>query len=276
VSRCLNIFFLSYKLTKLLIQSIKHKGGNVMVQNIVKGVKAFYGEAIGILLLDVRIPRIPGDIGNATTFNFPVRYKVVKGATAANIVEDVDSKCLSLFIEAGKELEEEGVRAITTSCGFLAMWQDEIAQTLHVPFFSSSLLQIPIVYRMLGSKLRIAVLTANDETLPRHLEKVGVADIPLAVKGAQNEPDFYKVFVKGSQDLDVDRCQQAVVRMATEIIEKYPDVGAFVCEGTNFSSFGQGVQEATGLPFFDIVTMTQWIYAATVKRRKPWGFKEFM
>jgi hypothetical protein len=243
---------------------------------MVKGGKAFYGEAIGMLMMDAKVPRIPGDIGNATTFDFPVRYKVVKGATAANIIEDVDPQCLRLFIDAGRALEADGVRAITTSCGYLIMWQDEIAEALNVPFFSSSLLQAPVVYRMLGSKARIAVLAANDQTLPQHLEKVGLTDIPLAVKGAQNEPDFYNVFVKSSQDLDIDKCQQAVNRMAQEVIETYPDVGAFVCEGTNFSSFGQGVQEATGLPFFDIITLTRWIYTAVVKRTTPWEFRGFM
>ena len=192
------------------------------------------------------------------------------------MVMRVDPQCLKLFIEAGKELEVDGVRAITTSCGYLIMWQDEIAEALDVPFFSSSLLQVPVVYRMLGSKSRIAVLAANDQTLPRHLEKAGLTDIPLAVKGAQDEPDFYNVFVKSSQDLDIGKCQQAVVRMAKAVVEAYPDVGAFVCEGTNFSSFGQGIQEATGLPFFDIITMTRWIYTAVVKRRTPRDLRGFM
>lgn len=245
-------------------------------QESVKGGRSFYGAAIGILMLDARVPRIPGDIGNATTFDFPVRFKVVKGATAANIIESVDPECLKLFINAAKELETEGVRAITTSCGYLIMWQNEIAGALQVPFFSSSLLQIPIVYRMIGSRSRIGVLTANDTTITGHLDKAGLTDIPIAVKGAQNEPDFYNVFIKNSQDLNIAKCQAAVNRMAEEVVEKYPDVGAFVCEGTNFSSFGQGVQNTTGLPFFDIITLTGWIYSAVVKQRIPWDFKGFM
>ena len=49
------------------------------METVVKGGKAFYGEAIGMLMMDATVPRIPGDIGNATTFDFPVRFKVVKG-----------------------------------------------------------------------------------------------------------------------------------------------------------------------------------------------------
>ncbi len=243
---------------------------------VAKGGKAFYGEAIGVLVLDTRMPRIPGDIGNATTFDFPVRFKRVKGATADRVVEQGDPECLHLFINAAKELEEDGVRAITTSCGFLIMFQDEIARALRVPFFSSSLLQVPLVYRMLGSRARIGILTANDTTLPKHLEKAGILNIPLAIKGAQDEPDFYNVFVKNSEIRDVSKAGQAVLRMAKKIVEKYPDVGAFVCEGTNFSSFGELVQKAIGLPFFDIITMTRWVYAAVVKKRTPWEPKGFM
>jgi len=35
------------------------------------GGKAIYGARIGILMLEARFPRIPGDVGNATTFSFP-------------------------------------------------------------------------------------------------------------------------------------------------------------------------------------------------------------
>ena len=42
-----------------------------------RGGRAVYGQAIGILLTNSRFPRIPGDVGNASTFDFPVRLKRV-------------------------------------------------------------------------------------------------------------------------------------------------------------------------------------------------------
>jgi hypothetical protein len=56
------------------------------------------------------------------------------------------------------------------------------------------------------------------------------------------------------------------------MVERTPQIGAFVCEGTNFSSWGHAIQAATGRPFFDIVTMTRWVYEAVVKRSVTGGF----
>ena len=45
------------------------------------GGKTLYGASVGILMLETRFPRIPGDMGNAETWPFPVLYKVVPGAS---------------------------------------------------------------------------------------------------------------------------------------------------------------------------------------------------
>ena len=47
---------------------------------IARGGKSLYGARVGILMLETRFPRIPGDMGNAETWPFPVLYKVVPGA----------------------------------------------------------------------------------------------------------------------------------------------------------------------------------------------------
>src|SRR4029077_8675520 len=48
---------------------------------IAHGGKGLYGSRVGILMLETRFPRIPGDMGNGQTWPFPVLYKVVPGAT---------------------------------------------------------------------------------------------------------------------------------------------------------------------------------------------------
>lgn len=235
---------------------------------VIHGGRTTYGESIGILMLDTRFPRLPGDIGNATTFDFPVKFKIVAGASPRRVVLEQDATLLDAFVVAARELERDGVRAITTSCGFLALFQRELAAAIGVPVFTSSLMQLPVVHRMLRPDQTIGILTAHADRLnPQVLEAIGGAGIPHVVAGAEHTPAFYDVFVMNGDTIDPGRAEAGVVAMARELVERFPDVGAFVCEGTNFSTFGPAVQEATGRPFFDIVTMTRWVHDAVVKRR---------
>ena len=240
---------------------------------IIKGGRGNYGEAVGILTLDTVFPRIPGDVGNATTFAFPVRFSVVRGASPKRVVHEQDPALLKPFVEAAQELEAAGCRAITTTCGFLALFQKEMAAAVGVPLFTSSLLQVPIVYRMLKPGQVIGILTAHCDAMnPKVLEAVGADGVPHVVGGSQVAPDFYNVFVQNRDWIDTDQCERQLVALATGMIEAHPEIGAFVCEGTNFSSWGRAIQQATGRLFFDIVTMTRWVYDAVVKPPVTGGF----
>jgi len=240
---------------------------------IVKGGRGNYGEAVGILTLDTVFPRIPGDVGNATTFDFPVRFAVVRGASPRRVVHEQDPALLKPFIEAAQELEAAGCRAITTTCGFLALFQQEMAAAVGVPMFTSSLMQMPTVQRMLRPDRVIGVLTAHSDALnPRVLAAVGAEGVPHVVGGSQDAPDFYNVFVQNRDWIDTDKVETQLVALAARMVEREPRIGAFVCEGTNFSSWGHAIQAATGRPFFDIVTMTRWVYAAVVRRATTGGF----
>ena len=111
---------------------------------IVKGGRTIYGHDIGILMLDTTCPRPVGDVGNALTWPFPVLYKVVQGADTSRIMgSEPDPTLLTPFIEGAEELEAMGVKAITTSCGFLSVFQQEMQAGVGVPLLTSALLQVP-------------------------------------------------------------------------------------------------------------------------------------
>ena len=42
--------------------------------------------SLGILMLNTRFPRPPGDIGNPETWPFPVLYQVIEAATVDRVV----------------------------------------------------------------------------------------------------------------------------------------------------------------------------------------------
>ena len=55
-------------------------------------------------------------------------------------------------------------------------------------------------------------------------------------------------------------------KVAKELISKHPDIGALVFECTNFPSGAAAVQEATGLPVFDIATLISMVHDAVVRK----------
>ena len=73
-----------------------------------------YGHAIGILLLDYRGPFIPGDVGNASTYRYPVLYKLVEGLTF-DLVLSGDVRAEEMIVEAAKDLERFGASTIISS-----------------------------------------------------------------------------------------------------------------------------------------------------------------
>jgi hypothetical protein len=146
-------------------------------ERIARGGKAVYGARLGILMLEARFPRIAGDMGNATTWPFPVLYKVVKGASPQRVVRERAAGLLDTFLEAAKELADLGADGITTNCGFLSLFQDDIARHVGVPVATSSLMQAPFIERVLPPGQRVGILTISAATLtPEHLSAAGVAD----------------------------------------------------------------------------------------------------
>lgn len=224
-----------------------------------------YGQDIGVLMLDTRFPRVAGDIGNARTFPFPVKYLTVKGASPERVVMEQDPALLEPFIEAARELEGAGVKAITTSCGFLAMFQKELAAAVSVPMFTSSILQVPFLYALLGRKGKAGILTARAASLgPRHFEACGIRDIPLAVRGMDRSPEFTKVFMSvGSADtaLDYDLVEKELSKASRDLVSRDPDIGFLVLECTNMPPFREAIRKACGRPVYDIVTLAEYVHA---------------
>jgi Asp/Glu/hydantoin racemase len=230
----------------------------------VQGGYNLYGFSVGILVLDTQFPRIPGDMANATTFPFPVRYHRVPGASPDLVVRQGSRALLPAFIEGAKFLEREGVRAITTNCGFLAKFQRELAVAVSVPVFSSSLLLVPMVHRMLSPGKAVGILTVDASSLtPDNFESVGItSDIPVAVAGLETEKEFTRVLLSNQLVLDVEAARREHIRVAQRLCAEHPEVGALVLECTNMPPYRADIQAATGLPVFDIVHLVQMVHTA--------------
>lgn len=234
---------------------------------VIRGGRTNYGQPIGILMLDTTFPRPPGDVGNATTWPFPVRYRIVRGAVPARVMgNDPDPTVLEPFITAIKELEAEGVRAITTSCGFLAVYQRELAAEVDVPVLTSALLQVPMASRLLRPGHKVGILTEREELTERHFNAVGFSaeTTPVVVKGFPADAVFPTVFFGDKQEADTSVLEAELVELARTLVAEQPDVKAIVCECTNFVPYSQAMRRAVGLPIFDLYTLVTQAFAATV------------
>ncbi len=234
--------------------------------------QSWYGESIGILILDATYPCIPGNVGNASTFPFPVRYKVVKEASIERLIKQKDIALLEPFIDAAIELQEEGVKAITGACGFMALFQREVSDAVDVPVFLSSLLQIPFIYQI--KKQKIGIITADSKSLtPEHFISVGVnKEIPLLIGGMEDQKEFREAILEEKGTLDSDLIESEVVGVAKKLITENPDIGALVLECSDLPPYAHAIQKEVNLPIFDFTTMIQYVHTALVRKE----FQGFM
>lgn len=224
-------------------------------------------KTLGILMLDTKFPRIPGDIGNPKTFDYPIRKLIVEGANPQSVVMKADPNLLEPFIRAARQLEAEGVTAITTSCGFLAMFQKEVAAAVNIPVFCSSLLQGGFIADQLPAGKVLGILTANSEKLTeRHFKGVGLDRVDKVIYGMQGT-HFYHIFVDDNTDLNFELAQQEMVDQARNMVAEHPNVGAIVLECTNMPPYAKAIHEATGLPVYDITTLANYVMDGAA--RKP-------
>ena len=212
---------------------------------------------LGILMLDTRFPRPPGDIGHPATFDFPVRRRVVAGAGPAAVVRGDDPALLAPIIAAGEALVREGAVALTTSCGFLARWQRELAAALPVPVWTSSLLALA---DLRGQHCGVLTIEAASLTAA-HFEAVG-ADPATPVEGIAPGSPLHRTLMEDLATLDVDDAQVQVLAAAARLRARHPGLQALVLECTNLPPYAPALRAATGLPVHDIVTLLRGRMAA--------------
>lgn len=223
-----------------------------------QGGKAIYGAAVGILMLEARFPRIPGDMGNATSWDFPVHYKIVRGASPDKVVRRNAEGLLPDFIAAAQELVADGVDGITTNCGFLSIFQHDIAKAVGVPVATSSLMQTAMVNALLPPGKKAGILTISGSSLtPAHLIAASVPlDTPIGTTEGGRE--FTRAILGNEPELDVAAAEADNVDAARQLVASNPDVGALVLECTNMGPYAPAIRAATGLPVFSILNFVTW------------------
>jgi hypothetical protein len=212
-------------------------------------------------MLETRFPRVPGDVGNPSTWPFPVRYTVVRDASPERVVRGGARGLVDAFAAAGRALAAEGAAGIITTCGFLALHQRELAQALPVPFASSSLMQLPLLARTLPAGGRPGVVTIDAASLTeRHFAAVG-ADPATPVVGVDPAGAFAQAILGDLPSLDTAAAEREILAAGERLVAEHPDVAAVVLECTNMPPYASGLRKRLGLPVHDMVSFGCWFYA---------------
>ena len=233
------------------------------------GGKTIFGANVGIMMLETQFPRIYGDIANANTWDFPVQYRIVRGATPDNVVRGNPMALADDFIAAAKDLVAHGCDGLTTNCGFLALIQDVVAAAVPVPVATSSLMQIPLVQAMLPPGQRVGVITISAASLTSaHLKAAGAAqDTPVV--GTETGRAFTHGILDDQPSINFADCRLDLLDAARDLVTKHHDIGAIVLECTNMTPYAADIRKLTGLPVYSIYSLINWFHAGLVPKRFP-------
>lgn len=227
------------------------------------------GAPVGIVMLQTRFPRVPGDVGHAATWPFPVLYRVVRGASPERVVRRGAEGLSGAFVEAARGLVRDGARGIATSCGFLTLHQAALAEAAGVPVLTSTLMQVAMLERLLPPGRRAGILTISRASLsPAHLAAAGVpAGAPIGT--TEGGRGFTETILGDRPELDLEVARADCVEAALALREAHPELGAIVLECTNMAPYAADIAAATGLPVHGMADAVAWFHATLAPRRYP-------
>ncbi|HEY0124273.1 MAG TPA: aspartate/glutamate racemase family protein [Rhizobium sp.] len=228
-----------------------------------------HGASVGILMLDTAFERLPGDIGNAGTWDFPVLYKVVKNATQDRVFGGDLNGLLAPFVEGCEELSALGADGIVTSCGFLAPLQLRLAEKSPVPVACSALMQVPMVQSLIGPAKRVGVITIDGASLTEAHFLGAVPMERICIAGMPSDGVMRRDLRGNARAVNPQAQAQELCEVGRSLVASHPDIGAIVVECTNLAPHSKALQRATGLPVFDMVTLVNWFQQAL--RPRSWA-----
>lgn len=222
------------------------------------------GYAIGIIAVNLIYPKIPGNVANASTYDFPVLYREVEFEIERLFTGDLEIE--KQIIDAARWLEAQGVRAIVGACGYFAHFQKSVSETVSVPVLMSSLCQLPLIKTATAPSKRILVLAASGDDLDDDLlSQIGSDSSRLLVHNIGSLPEFAPIRWGGTT-LDNGALKSALVAEISRVLSENDDIGAILLECSDLPPYAKAIQASSGLPVFDFNTMINMLYNAVSQK----------
>jgi len=242
----------------------------------VSASQPYQGYSVGILMFDgLEFSMPPGDVGNATTYPFPVLLRVMEGlfdnpfpplTNADGSYTEPVQKC----IDAAQQMEKDGVRALAMCCGFFSLIQPVVAAHVNIPVMTSPLMMIPIIHQMLKPEQSVVVVTADGKLLTNEFFNAVGADKNhrITVSGLENAPTFRSFAMFGPEtSYETDDVRDEVIAAVNEAQSRDDNIGAVLLECTSLTPYAHDVRAATGLPVYDFIACVEWMHRAVVPKQ---------
>jgi hypothetical protein len=147
-------------------------------------------------------------------------------------------------------LAADGAVGLSTSCGFLALYQKDLEALSPVPVATSALL---LIGTLQGRTVGVLTACATNLT-PGHFEAVDAPpDTP--VEGLPPDGAFASTFLRDGLTLDRDAVEREAVTAGRALLGKNPAVDAIVLECTNLPPYKAALKAALGVPVFDVLDL---------------------
>lgn len=226
------------------------------------------GYGVGILIQDiVWYPIMPGNVVNAWTYDFPVKFKPVKGLDTPTL-HSGDDAIYEKILEAANELvREDGVRAISSACGFFGHFHRRLAEDMDIPVGLSSLVQVPWVRAINKSGSKIGILTADASSMTDSLLKnCGIEGSDDLVIADLRYGENFSAIMEDRGSFDNAGTRREVVSAAVDLVKKHPDISSFVLECSDMPPYAYAIQAATNRPVYDFITLIKWLNNAAMQK----------
>jgi len=226
------------------------------------------GYSVGIVYIEnVHYPMMPGNVVNASTYDFPVRMMAVPNLTNDRLFNADPTIADDIIATARHMVEKEGVRAICSACGFFGNFHKKVAEAVDAPVALSSLVQLPWIQTLLKPGQKVGILTANASAMtPELFRNCGIENHENVVIKDMMKAEHFAAVVDMRGHFDNGKARDEVVTAALELFEGDIDIGAILLECSDMPPYAAAIQEATQLPVFDFITLIKWLHNATTQR----------
>lgn len=229
------------------------------------------GYSVGIMYIEnVNYPFLPGNVVNANTYDFPVRMLPVTGLTNDRLFNADPEIADDLIALARHMVDNEGVRAISSACGFFGNYHDKVASAVDVPVALSSLVQLPWTNSMLKPGQKIGILTASAASINEELFRAcGITNCDnVVIQGIDHTKEMTAVVdMRGSMDNGV--ANREILEAAWTLRSENEDLGAVLLECSDMPPYASEIQRITQLPVFDFITLIRYLHNAV--NQKPYS-----